>query len=59
MASLIVQPPDSSTVQIRIFNMIHFARDDEVAALCVMVVAICVLPCLVYTLLFNRKVEVL
>ncbi len=58
-AGLVVQPPDSSTVQIRIFNMIHFARDEEVAALCVMIVAITLLPTLMYSLLFNRKVEVL
>jgi iron(III) transport system permease protein len=58
-ASLIVQPPDWSTVQIRIFNMIHFARDEEVAALCVMLIAAVVLPALVYVLTFNRKVELL
>ena len=55
----IVQPPDWSTVQIRIFNMIHFARDEEVAALCVMLIAAVVLPALVYVLTFNRKVELL
>ena len=58
-ASLVVQPPDYSTVQIRIFNMIHFARDEEVAALCVMVVVVTLLPMLTYVTLFNRKVEVL
>lgn len=58
-ASLIVQPPDWSTVQIRIFNMIHFARDEEVAALCVMLVSAVVLPVLLYVLASNRKVEVL
>ncbi len=58
-AGLIVQPPDASTVQIRVFNMIHYSRDDEVAALCVMVVAVTLLPTLIYSLLFNRKVEVL
>jgi len=58
-AGLIVCTDQWQTVQVRIFNMIHFARDEEVAALCVMVVVLAMVPMALYSLLFNKKVEVL
>lgn len=58
-AGLTARPPDWDNAQVRIFNMIHFSRDEEVAALCVMMVLLVIVPTALYALVFNRKVEVL
>ena len=33
-ATIVTYPPSYETVQVRIFNMVHYFRDEEVAALC-------------------------
>ena len=58
-AGLIVSPARWQTAQTRIFNMIHFARDEEVAALCIILVGVALVPTVLYALVFNRKIEVL
>ena len=58
-AGIIVSPGRFQTAQVRVFNMIHFARDEEVAALCLVLAALTLLPLAIYALLFNRRVEVL
>lgn len=58
-AGLTARPPDWDNAQVRVFNMIHFSRDEEVAALCVMLVLLVLIPTALYSLVFNRKVEVL
>jgi iron(III) transport system permease protein len=58
-AGIIVSPGRWQNAQVRIFNMIHFARDEEVAALCVIMACLALLPLALYSLAFNRKMEVL
>ena len=43
-ATLMTYPPELRTVQIRIFNMVHYSRDEEVAALCLLSVAAALVP---------------
>ncbi len=58
-AAMIVNPGRFQTAQVRIFNMIHFARDEEVAALCVMVILIALIPLALFSLLSRKRLEVL
>ena len=58
-ATLMVLPPGWQSVQIRIFNMIHYRSVGEVAALCVIVILLAALPVVVLALLSRRKVEIL
>ena len=53
--TLLLYPPGMETVQVRIFNMVHYARDAEVSALCLMAVAFAALPVSFYALLRRRK----
>jgi iron(III) transport system permease protein len=54
-ATIVTYPPNFETVQVRIFNMVHYFRDEEVAALCLMVVGLALVPVSVCTLLFHRS----
>jgi len=58
-ASLVVNSARWQTAEVRIFNMIHFARDEEVAALCIMMAGLALLPFAFYLLVFNKKVQIL
>lgn len=58
-AGIIINPAEWQTAQVRVFNMIHFSRDEEVAALCVMIIGMALVPVAAYSLLFNRRVEIL
>jgi iron(III) transport system permease protein len=58
-AGIMINPARWQTAQVRVFNMIHFSRDEEVAALCVMIIAMALIPVAIYSLVFNRRVEVL
>jgi iron(III) transport system permease protein len=50
-ATLMTYPPDLRTVQVRIFNMVHYSRDEEVAALCLLSVGAALVPPLFVALL--------
>ena len=50
-ATIVTYPPSYETVQVRIFNMVHYFRDEEVAALCLIVVGLALLPVAVFALL--------
>jgi len=52
-------PAANGTVLFRLYNAVHFGRDDFVAALALLVVFFVVLPGLVWTLVARRKLEVL
>lgn len=58
-AAMIVNPGRFQTAQVRVFNMIHFSRDEEVAALCVMIVVVGLIPLLLFSLLSRKKLEIL
>ena len=58
-ATLMVIPEGSQSVQIRIFNMIHYRAVGEVAALCVLVILLAALPVVLLALLGRKKVDVL
>jgi iron(III) transport system permease protein len=58
-ATLMVLPPGWQSVQIRIFNMIHYRSIGEVAALCVIVILLAALPVVALALLSRKKVEIL
>lgn len=58
-AAMIVNPGRFQTAQVRIFNMIHFARDEEVAALCVIVILLALVPLTLFALLSRKRLEVL
>jgi iron(III) transport system permease protein len=55
----ILVPAANHTVIFRVFNQIHFGRDDFVAALCLLIVFFLVLPGLLWSLFGRRAVEVL
>jgi len=58
-ATLMVVPAGRQSVQIRIFNMIHYRSIGEVAALSVMVIFLAALPVVLLALLGRKRVEVL
>jgi len=58
-ATLMVIPEGRQSVQIRIFNMIHYRAVGEVAALCVMTIILAAAPVVLFALLSRRKVDVL
>jgi iron(III) transport system permease protein len=55
----ILVPSANHTIIFRVFNQIHFGRDDAVAALCLLVVFFLVLPGLLWSLFGRRHVEVM
>ncbi|MCB9916748.1 MAG: iron ABC transporter permease [Planctomycetes bacterium] len=55
----ILVPAANHTVIFRVFNQIHFGRDDFVAALALLVVFFLLLPGLAWSLYGKRRVEVL
>jgi len=55
----ILVPAANKAVMFRVFNAVHFGRDDFVAALCLLVVFFIVLPALLWTLFGGRRLEVL
>ncbi len=57
--SAILVPAANHTVIFRVFNQIHFGRDDFVAALSLLVVFFLLLPGILWSLLGRRKAEVM
>lgn len=55
----ILVPAANQTAMFKMFNMVHFGRDDFVAALALLIVFITVIPGLLWTLLLGRKMEVM
>ncbi|MDP6538318.1 MAG: ABC transporter permease subunit [Planctomycetota bacterium] len=55
----ILVPAANGTVIFKAFNRIHFARDDAVAALCLLIVFFIVLPGLLWSLFGRRRLEVI
>jgi iron(III) transport system permease protein len=58
-ATLMVIPEGSQSVQIRVFNMIHYRAVGEVAALCVLVTLLAALPVIFLALIGRKRVDVL
>ena len=54
-ASLLVAPPGSSTLSVRIFTLLHYGEDRMVAALCLMVVASIAVPGFLAALALVRR----
>ncbi|MEM7517940.1 MAG: hypothetical protein AAF368_13580, partial [Planctomycetota bacterium] len=55
----ILVPAANRTAIFRVYNLIHFGRDDHVAALSLLVVFFIALPGLIWTLFGRRKLEFL
>jgi iron(III) transport system permease protein len=55
----ILVPAANHTVIFRVFNQIHFGRDDFVAALCLLIIFFLFLPGLLWSLLAGRRREVM
>ncbi|MCY2961477.1 MAG: ABC transporter permease subunit [Planctomycetota bacterium] len=55
----ILVPAANSTVLFRLYNAVHFGRDDFVAALALLVVFFVVAPGLLWTLFARRRLEIL
>ncbi len=55
----ILVPAANHTVIFRVFNQIHFGRDDFVAALCLLIVFFLLLPGLLWSLIGKSKAEVM
>jgi iron(III) transport system permease protein len=53
-ATIVTYPPGWETVQVRIFNMVHYFRDEEVAALCLLAIFLALVPVAVFVLLRPR-----
>jgi len=56
--TILVAPAGSQTLPLRIFNMIHFSYNNLVAALCILLVGLAILPAAVVFLAAGRKPEV-
>ncbi len=54
-ATILTYPPSWSTVQVRIFNMVHYSRDEEVAALCLLSIAAAIVPVVLLGLFSRRR----
>jgi iron(III) transport system permease protein len=50
-ATIVTYPANYETVQVRIFNMVHYFRDEEVAALCLLVVGMALVPVALFAIL--------
>jgi iron(III) transport system permease protein len=50
-ATIVTYPANYETVQVRIFNMVHYFRDEEVSALCLMVVGLALVPVALFAVL--------
>ena len=55
----ILVPAANRTAMFRMFNAVHFGRDDFVAALALLIVFATVVPGLLWTLLLGRRLEVM
>lgn len=55
----ILVPAANHTVIFRVFNQIHFGRDDFVAALCLLIVFFLLLPGIVWSLFGKSRMEVM
>ena len=55
----ILVPSANHTIIFRVFNQIHFGRDDAVAALCLLVVFFLLLPGLLWSFFGRRRTEVM
>lgn len=55
----VLVPAANHTVIFKAYNRIHFARDDAVAALCLLILFFLVLPGLLWSLFAREKLEVL
>jgi len=55
----ILVPAANDTVLFRIFNAVHFGRDDFVAALCLLVVFVLLLPGMLWSLFTRKRLEFL
>lgn len=57
--SAILVPAANGTIMFRVYNAVHFGRDDFVAALALLVVFFVLLPGLLWSLFARRRLEVL
>jgi iron(III) transport system permease protein len=55
----ILLPAANKVVMIRVFNAVHFGRDDFVSAMALLVVFLTILPGLLWTLFSSRRMEVM
>ncbi|MEZ6016602.1 MAG: ABC transporter permease subunit [Planctomycetota bacterium] len=55
----ILVPAANDTVLFRVFNAVHFGRDDFVSALCLLVVFVLLLPGLLWSLFARKRMEFL
>ncbi len=55
----VIVPAAKHTAMYRVFNAVHFGRDDFVAALALLVIFVVVLPGLMWSLFSNRRMEFL
>ncbi|MAB90663.1 MAG: hypothetical protein CMJ90_14565 [Planctomycetes bacterium] len=51
--------PGWQSIQMRIFNMVHYQQIEEVCALCVMVVGMATIPVIVLVMLMRRRWDIL
>ena len=47
----------NDSLPFRVFNEIHFGRDPEIAAICLIMVFLIALPLVLYALLFPRRLD--
>ena len=56
--SILVVPPGITTLAIRIFGLVHFGVEDQLAALCLCVIALCVMLAGVVVVSWRRNIDV-
>ncbi|MEW6096315.1 MAG: iron ABC transporter permease [bacterium] len=57
-ASILVCPAGSTTLPVRIFTLMHYGPDKLVAALCVILISIILLPIVIFGRMMRKTVEV-
>src|SRR5204862_6268186 len=54
---VLIYPPGGETLALRIFNLLHYGHNAPVNALCLLLLALAVLPMISWTLLRSSKVQ--
>lgn len=57
--TLLARTPGWETLQVRIFNAIHFGREEVVCAACLLMIGLCTVPVAIYGLAMARKPRVM
>jgi iron(III) transport system permease protein len=55
--AILVHPPGKGTLPVRIFNLLHFGRQEWVGALCIVLIALTILPYMAVALWGSKEAD--